>query len=176
MIKTFLSTILSLAWAIPAFSAPLSENRFLVNRVVDGDTLILEDGSGELSRVRLSCIDAPELRQEFGAESKVFLEKLLPINSEVYLSVSPRPDQWGRIIGLVYPVEENGAAGQSSVNLEMVRKGKAFFWQQYSSHCPSEAEAMLLAEEEAKLNEIGVWDNLLNVQKPWIWRRCNACP
>ena len=58
-------------------AASARENSFdSALRVVDGDTLVVEESSG-LTRIRLKFIDAPELRQEFGAESKSLLNDLV---------------------------------------------------------------------------------------------------
>ena len=45
-----------------------------VIRVSDGDTILIQSGSQKI-RVRMYGIDAPELKQKYGEESKKYLEK-----------------------------------------------------------------------------------------------------
>lgn len=46
---------------------------FKVIRVIDGDTFVIEGGE----RVRMIGINAPELKDPFGVESKTHLKKLI---------------------------------------------------------------------------------------------------
>ena len=46
---------------------------FKVVRVIDGDTFVIEGGE----RVRMIGINAPELKDPFGVESKTHLKKLI---------------------------------------------------------------------------------------------------
>ena len=46
---------------------------FKVVRVIDGDTFVIEGGE----RVRMIGINAPELKNPFGVESKTHLKKLI---------------------------------------------------------------------------------------------------
>ena len=48
-----------------------------VKKVVDGDTIHLTDDNGKLHKIRLLWIDAPEMDQSFGFESREMLVNLL---------------------------------------------------------------------------------------------------
>lgn len=45
--------------------------------VADGDSITVKDASDMRHRIRLSGIDAPELRQRFGGRAKQYLFRLL---------------------------------------------------------------------------------------------------
>ena len=85
-----------------------------VYRIIDGDTFEL--GSGE--RVRLICIDTPEIGQKEYAEAKEFLSGLI-LGKRVRLEkdVSEK-DAYGRLLRYVY-------VGDLFVNKELVEKGYA---------------------------------------------------
>jgi len=71
-----------------------------VIHVVDGDTFDLSDGT----RVRLQGVDAPELKQIGGRESRAYLENLIK-GKEVTVRVDGMHK--GRVIGSVYLGNEN---------------------------------------------------------------------
>ena len=56
----------------------------VVTKIIDGDTVYL-NSNGKEFKIRLQFIDAPELEQSFGKESKLFLENLV-LNKEVILT------------------------------------------------------------------------------------------
>lgn len=78
-----------------------------VERVVDGDTIYVkvEEGrfSGNIIKVRLADINAPELSTEMGERAKLYLESLL-LNKKVYLDIDDlyTTDKYGRIVAVVY--------------------------------------------------------------------------
>ena len=47
-----------------------------VLKVIDGDTIYIKSDSGR-KKIRLRHIDAPELKQTFGEEAKIFLDNQL---------------------------------------------------------------------------------------------------
>ena len=52
-----------------------------VIRVSDGDTLLLQSGSQRI-KVRMYGIDAPELKQSYGEDSKSYLESNIHLNNK----------------------------------------------------------------------------------------------
>ncbi|WP_338438699.1 thermonuclease family protein [Synechococcus elongatus] len=116
-----------------------------VTRVSDGDTIrVLINGKEE--RIRLACIDAPEMKQvPFGAASRDRLRQLTPVGSTVRLRTFNR-DRFGRLIAEVFHAGEN-------VNLQMVREGQAVVYRQYLQNC--DRNAYLPAEWEAKQRRSG---------------------
>ena len=64
----------------PSTIAPIPDGmHYKVLRIIDGDTLVIDDGTGTELRVRLIGIDAPEVRpvQPFGEEAKDFVEQMI---------------------------------------------------------------------------------------------------
>jgi micrococcal nuclease len=91
-----------------------------VDRIVDGDSLVLEGGE----RIRLVGIDAPEIGEQGGYEALEFVEATCPPGSEVGLNVdalSPT-DRYGRTLAVVYLRAENGWL---NLNAELLNRGLA---------------------------------------------------
>jgi endonuclease YncB( thermonuclease family) len=92
-----------------------------VRRVIDGDTLVLADGS----RVRLVQIDAPEAGSECHAgKSTQTLRQLLPQGTEVRIVRDPRldnRDRYDRLLRYVFK-------GDKNINLVLVQRGAASVW------------------------------------------------
>ena len=97
-----------------------------VERVVDGDTIVVEL-QGQRERVRLLGIDTPESVAEdrpdqcYGAEAGAYLTDLLPVGTDVALvrDVEPR-DQYDRLLAYVVRTDD-----QLFVNLDLVDRGFA---------------------------------------------------
>ncbi|WP_338431967.1 thermonuclease family protein [Synechococcus elongatus] len=131
-----------------------------VVRVTDGDTIVVNI-QGEQERIRLACIDAPEMRQiPFGRASRDRLKQLTPVGSVVRLRTFNR-DRFGRLIAEVFHAGKN-------VNLQLVREGQAVVYRQYLRGC--DRNAYLPAELEAKQRRSGFWRQE-NPVMPWNWRR-----
>ena len=131
-------------------------------RVVDGDTLIARSGGSRLN-IRLACVDAPELKQEFGERSRSRLQQLTPEKSQVRVLVVDT-DRYGRQVGVVF-----GNGQDFNVNLQMVKEGYAAVYQQYLRNCPGSREELISAEREAKINRRMMWSQT-NPCLPWDFR------
>lgn len=70
---------------------------YKVERVIDGDTILLTDGQ----RLRFCGIDAPEKDQPLGKQSKASLEGMLPGDRAVLVMEVGR-DRFDRIVGEVF--------------------------------------------------------------------------
>ena len=113
-----------------------------VTRVVDGDTVIVELGSGP-ARLRLGEIDAPERDQPYGRESKAALSRLI-----LHKSIEIEPmyqDRYERLVGRAY-------LGRLDVNSEMVRAGNAWAFDGFLQH-----RALCTLEAEARARKQGLW-------------------
>ena len=74
-----------------------------VERVIDGDTIVIERG-GRSEHIRLLGIDAPEKNEPGGSESTDYISKLLA-GERVYLeydTIQTRIDRFGRTLAFVY--------------------------------------------------------------------------
>jgi micrococcal nuclease len=120
-----------------------------VERIVDGDTLVLRGGA----RVRLLQVDAPEAGREcYAREATRELVRLAPVGAEVVLEVDPRldrVDRYGRLLRYV-------RVDATNVNLELVRRGAAtpYF---YAGDRGRYAPRLLAAVAEARAARRGMW-------------------
>jgi len=105
--------------------------------VIDGDTLILASGE----RVRLICINTPELGDSGSYEAKDFLESLV-LGKDVRLEkdVSER-DEYGRLLKYVYV---NVSGGEIFINREIVQKGfgEVFLFEPDTKRCGEIGEGL----------------------------------
>ena len=130
--------------------------------VGDGDTLRIRQ-SGQVTTIRLSCVDAPECAQSpRGQQSTSRLKQLLPAGKAVQVREITR-DRYGRIVAELY-------VGKRSVNLQMVREGQSVVYRQYLSGCAATKDQYLQAEAQARQQGLGFWNQQSPVM-PWDYRR-----
>ena len=135
---------------------------YQVLKVSDGDTMNIqkvENGKfvGEVIKIRMYGIDAPEKKQDYGIESKQALEKLvIGKNLEVE---EKNKDRYGRTVAVIY-------ADGKNVNEEMVKNGNAWWYQEYSKNYTKMKEY----QENAQKNKLGLFSKKGYVE-PWNYRR-----
>ncbi|WP_289890903.1 thermonuclease family protein [Virgibacillus pantothenticus] len=90
------------------FAQKLQANEVIVERVVDGDTLVIKNASGEEERVRLLLVDTPESVhpnkpvQLFAKEASSFAKEKLE-GEKVKLELgNPETDKYDRLLGYVW--------------------------------------------------------------------------
>ena len=133
-----------------------------VSGVGDGDPITV-DQAGEKVKVRMSCIDAPELKQGLvGETSRNRLKALLPMGTSVTLRVVDQ-DQYGRTVAEVFK-------GSQSINLVMVQEGQAVIYRQYFNGCRASKDQYEQAEFRAKQRKLAFWRQSSPVM-PWDFRR-----
>lgn len=93
-----------------------------LTKVIDGDTIDAEIG-GKACTIRLQDIDAPEIGQNYGDESRDFLKKWLSIADAIHVDITDK-GHYGRYIGTVYISAGFGAS--VNVNKKMVLHGMAW--------------------------------------------------
>jgi endonuclease YncB( thermonuclease family) len=140
-------------------AAPVMEPRSGVPRVVDGDTLELQE-----VKIRLFGVDAPESKQECtrggksyacGKEAAEALRDWLGRRS-VRCESRGRPDPYGRMVGVC-------TVGKGEdVNRWLVEQGWAVAYRQYSKD-------YVPVEENARSGKRGIWAG--EFQDPAQWRR-----
>lgn len=136
--------------------------------VYDGDTFqVINAETKEEFKIRLSCIDAPELKQDGGKQSRNYLRKMLKNNRQVILKSSGR-DKYDRNLAEVYLPLKDG--DQIAVNQEMVKAGYAHYYSYFN--CPGNSNAYQQLEESAIANKDGIWREE-SVERPWDWRKRN---
>lgn len=131
-----------------------------VLNVHDGDTIRVRQGQ-KIERVRFACIDAPELAQPLGKESRDYLKSLIVQNGDRVALKIVDTDRYGRKVAEVF-------AGSKFLQAEQVKGGMAYVYEQYLSNCP-DAAAVKQAQDLAKRSRVGVWGG--NYTKPWDYRK-----
>lgn len=155
--------------------------KYKVIDVLDGDTIsVVKDNEQQESsrrfksrnsisktskaskqRVRLSGIDAPEITQQFGIESRNNLKYML--NGKQVVIYYKKMDYFERILGVVI-------ADGEDLNLQQIKTGLAFYYKQYEIDLdPIQATVYQKAETEAKKNKLGIWE-IDNFEPPWEYR------
>lgn len=124
--------------------------------VIDGDSIKVTFGADIPVSIRLSGIDAPELGQYYGYESKENLRKKL--GEKAPQLTFEGNDKYGRKVCTVTVENQN-------LNLQLVESG--FAWATLDADSAFQ-EAQRIAQEKG----VGLWsgDNLI---APWDWRNRN---
>ena len=129
--------------------------------VHDGDTVTLKNESGQ-KKVRLAGIDAPELSQPYGAESRAALRETV-FDRQVHVETS-RNDRYGRIVGKVL-------LDGVDINLKQIKSGVAWVYLTYLKELSRDDRIVYLeAEAQSKAVSAGLWKDS-NPVEPWIWRK-----
>lgn len=136
----------------------------LVGKVVgitDGDTLTVRT-TEETKQVRLSGIDAPEKRQDFGNAAKKALSDCAfdrPVQVE-----TKKLDRYGRAVGKV--TVEGVDCGLRQIKLGLAWHYKAYAREQNSV----DRDLYARAEDAARRTRAGLWQ-ASNPTPPWEFRR-----
>ena len=139
--------------------SPSSMYKAKVLHVLDGDTITIEDHAGQLQRIRLFGIDAPETGQPFADKSKTHLRRLL--GNDVWFEITDT-DRYGRIVAILY-----NRKGGKCVNLDMVESGLAYNFASRFGYL----EGAHKAERSARENRRGMWGSKTKLEAPWDYRR-----
>lgn len=127
-----------------------------VSSVYDGDTIKI--GS---TNIRLDSIDAPELAQTYGTQSRNNLAALV-LNKQVSVYYS-KIDKYGRTVGSVFTSDCTYA------NLQQVRSGSAWHYKQYQcEQAASVRSVFAAAQAAAEEADLGLWAFVATA--PWVYR------
>ena len=145
------STVTFCGYAVPSKSMT-----GVVTSVHDGDTIKIGT-----TIVRLDAIDAPELAQTYGVQSRDKLKSLVEGKSvTVYYS---KVDKYGRTVGSVF------ASGCAFANLQQVRSGSAWHYKQYQCEQPVGLRTeFAAAQSAAESADLGLWAFVAT--PPWAYR------
>lgn len=116
-----------------------------VLRIIDGDTFEISTGE----KIRLIGINAPEMKDKYGVESKKYLINLIE-NKDVILKTDPLTndkDIYGRLLRYVH-------YGNDDVNKRIIRDGFAIAYLKYPFERKDEYSK---AELLAKSDKVGIW-------------------
>jgi endonuclease YncB( thermonuclease family) len=127
-----------------------------VSRVHDGDSLTFVTTEVQL-RVRLVDIDAPELAQPFGKQSREALATLC--TDRPARIVEQGKDRYGRILARVTCAGVDAGA-------EQVRRGHAWVFVRFAP----KGSPLYKVQAEARQRRVGLWADPKPLE-PWEWRR-----
>jgi len=129
--------------------------------VHDGDTFTLSHAGGS-EQVRLQGIDAPELAQAWGTESRLTLQALA-LNKPVSVAYDQR-DRYGRVLGHVFN------ATCEHLNLRLLRGGMAWYYRAYACDLPASLRSQFNQTElGARQQRLGLWQQP-SPMAPWVFR------
>jgi endonuclease YncB( thermonuclease family) len=142
-----------LALALPASSAHAASPVYRIDRVTDGDTVVLSNGR----RVRLVQIDTPEVSfgvECYGRAAARRTRTLLPAGTRVRLQVEPatdRVDRYGRLLRYVVRAHDG-----LNVNVRLVTVGAAapYF---YANRRGTYANLLEARAKRARAKKLGLW-------------------
>lgn len=153
----------------------------LVERVSDGDTLVVKDSQGNKFTVRFACMDAPEIphsrkeqassrvsdRNQFnwGAKAQLRLEQLVKQSGDRVILNITDSDRYGR------KVAEVRLRDGTFVQQVLLQEGLAKVYRPYLNKCPSR-DLVEQAEAKAQQEKIGIWSDTKFVN-PWEFRSFN---
>lgn len=133
--------LLALSGAAPAWATSFTAT---VVRVKDGDSLVVERHDVKRrSEIRMAGIDAPELAQPWGIQSRTALRRMVQ-GKEVTVEVVDR-DRYGRLVGKLWQ-------GRAYVNAQMTLSGNAWAFDRYMPD-----KAIRAGQEEARRLNRGLW-------------------
>jgi len=127
-----------------------STNTYTVEQVIDGDTLILDNGE----TVRLIGVDTPETNhpevplQRFGKEATEFTRRMVEGMKVTLEAGEPAEDNYGRKLAYVF-------VDDVLLNKEVIRRGYGYAYRRFPH--PRMKEFMA-AEHEARANQYGLWN------------------
>lgn len=152
-----------------------------VKTVSDGDTLTVTDRRGTDIKVRLACVDAPEVPHtakerksrklvdksqfQWGENAQQRLQELVNQGGDrVQLTITDT-DQYGR------KISEVRLPNGTFIQEVLTQEGLTQVYRPYLKNCPSAARVEQ-AEATAKQQRVGVWGDPKYVSA-WEWRHRN---
>jgi endonuclease YncB( thermonuclease family) len=148
----------------PDAAASLPEYEVVANSIHDGDTLRVRSSKGEVIKVRFACVDAPELKQPLGQESRNYLRSMInEAGNKVKIQIVD-VDRYGRSVAELW-------TKSGLLQSRMTAAGMAFAYDQYSKNCPN-WDAVKSSEKAAMEFKLGVWRSP-NFERPWDYRKSN---
>jgi endonuclease YncB( thermonuclease family) len=130
-----------------------------VDRVIDGDSLIIRYDDGKTEEIRVAGIDAPELDQPYGTEAKQLLWDHI-LGQRVVVTRREKDLYGRRLANLNVP----GERGLWALDATLVRFGMAWHYADYD-------DSQQLSENQlrARMEKLGLWASK-NPVPPWAWR------
>ena len=134
-------------------------------KIHDGDTMHIIDSDGRKHKIRMAYIDAPEINQAYGTQSRDnLIDAALNKKAKVRVFES---DRYQREVAQV-------SVGTIDLNLMQIRDGAAWHYESYAKKQQSKTAYTdySAAQKQAKEKRKGLWKKD-NPQAPWQFRRQN---
>lgn len=131
--------------------------------VADGDTIRVIDSNGQKHKLRLSYIDAPELNQAGGQDSRQALNQWI-YRQQVLVEVFD-VDRYRRKVARI---RLNG----EDINLKQIQTGHAWHYQSIAKkqQNPSDYRLYQQAQQQSQQARLGLWQNKKAIA-PWQFRQ-----
>lgn len=159
-----------LAWImllamVPSLACDVDGFQAKVIAIHDGDTIRVQDQNGQKYRIRLAYIDAPELNQAGGQQSRQALARLLTrqtVEIEVF-----DVDKYQREVARV---SLNGV----DINWQQIAQGNAWHYRSIArkQQNKQDFQRYAQAENQAKMERLGLWYQR-DAEAPWSFRYKN---
>ena len=134
-----------------------------VTKVHDGDSIHITPPGQKRVIIRLAGIDAPELKQPFGIQSRDNLRSM--ILDRQATAECHKVDRYQRQVCVVL-------FNRRDVNLAMVEGGFAWHYKQYQNEqTEKQRQQYSKAESRAQSDQLGLWDG--ESIEPWVFRKLN---
>ncbi len=137
-----------------------------LQRVQDGDSLLVTLSDGQTEKLRIAGIDAPERTQAFAERARKQLIALTGQQPLRYRAL--KRDQYGRQVVILHSQQ-----GKQSIDVGRVllTEGLAWYFKRYERELPAELRAPYQkAEAEARRHRRGLWSEAKPLA-PWDFRR-----
>lgn len=147
------SFLMGLTLAISAQSVRANPLSAVVESIVDGDTIVLNQG-GTSRTAQLACIDTPDWvngqPQPYAQNSKDTLTAMIPVGSSIqYYNLGTIAG--GQTLVVIFNQNRN-------INLQMVAEGQAQLHPRYRQTCTTSANALAAAQNSAQFQRLGIWN------------------
>ena len=154
--------IISTSLSVIALSSTLDGK---IIKIIDGDTVYFQANNDDgYKKLRLVGIDAPEMKQPFGHQSRQCLANL--INNKHVQIITFGEDRYKRTLAKII-IEK------IDINLAMIKKGCAWFYRRYKNTLDKDDQVMYdQAEIYSIENKKGLFSNQ-EAEAPWVWRKKN---
>lgn len=143
-------------------SKPVSfVHKGIVTKVHDGDSIHLTPAGEKRVIIRLAAIDAPEISQQHGIESRDYLRTLI-MNRQVSAQCNKR-DKYQRHVCVVFINGEDA-------NLAMLKAGQAWYYERFrNEQSAKDQRTYRRASDRARKNSLGLWSSSVAIP-PWEYR------
>ena len=129
-------------------------------RCHDGDTCTTDKGE----KIRLGCVDAPELKQPFGKASRNHLKEIIKDRPVKIDRINT--DRFGRTIAILY-ISDRGK--WQTVQSLQARAGTVWAFDRFKRNCPI-WQSIDREFKIAQSKKIGLFADRQAIE-PWIWRQ-----